>query len=79
MTAKPKASEPDDAKAEATAAPEPKSEQAPACGVPHVLPVLAGHVTCQLAAGHKDAELTKPEDLTDVHEARDGDAHYTWT
>lgn len=81
MTTKPK-SEPtveDQAAAEPAAKTEPAPIKGPLCGAPHVLPVLADHVTCGLAAGHKDPEQAKPDDLTDIHEAQDGEAHYTWT
>ena len=84
MTTKPKAQATEDEQpvedavgrpADEAAAPEPKAEQAPACGAPHQLPALA-HVTCQLPAEDPDREPGMPGH---EHRHEDGDAVYMWT
>jgi hypothetical protein len=75
MTAKAK---PEPAVDEQAAQPEPKADEqtvveGPRCGAPHFLPVLAGHVTCQL-----DAQELEPGEAGHEHQHQDGDALYVW-
>ena len=48
--------------------------EAPRCGVPHHLPLLA-HITCQLDAPDPDREPGTPDHQ---HKHVDGDAIYVW-
>ena len=71
----------DEAPATEQAAGEAQPEQqpeadAPLCGKPHHLPMLAGHVTCQRPAEDPDREPGTPEH---EHRHEDGDAIYTWS
>jgi len=84
MTSRTKASEPKpeaggQAEAETTS-PEPAESQpeveAPVCGKPHHLPMLAGHVACQLPPEGPDREPGAPEH---EHRHEDGDAIYVWS
>lgn len=70
MTTKPKA------KADDAGADEPAkvTEEAPRCGAPHFLPMLA-HVTCTRPAPDPDLPPGTPEH---EHRHQDGDALYTW-
>jgi hypothetical protein len=76
MTTKPKAA--DEAPVKETAEPaveQPKASEAPPCGKPHHLPMLAGHVACQLDALDPDREPGSPEH---EHRHEDGDTLYVW-
>lgn len=73
MTTKPKAKADEDS-SEAATEESAKVEEAPACGAPHFLPMLA-HVTCQLPAADPDLPPGTPEH---EHRHQDGDAVYVW-
>jgi hypothetical protein len=51
-----------------------KAEEAPPCGVPHFLPVLA-HITCTGPAPDPDRPPGTPDHQ---HRHQDGDALYEW-
>jgi hypothetical protein len=78
MTTKPKPEAKADDQVEAEQAvqpaqPEPAAVEVPLCGAPHFLPVLAGHVACQL-----DAQDLEPGEAGHEHRRQDGDELYTW-
>jgi hypothetical protein len=72
MTTKAKAQASEQA-AEPATVEETKTETR--CGAPHHLPVLAGHVTCQLPAQDPDREPGSPDH---EHRHEDGDTIYVW-
>jgi hypothetical protein len=77
--AKPEPTVDEQAEAEQAVQPEPAAVEqtvveGPRCGAPHFLPVLAGHVACQL-----DAQYLEPGEAGHEHRYQDGDALYTWT
>lgn len=73
MTTKAKAQADTDT-AEATEEPAKVEDEAPLCGAPHVLPMLA-HITCTLPAADPDLPPGTPEH---EHRHQDGDAIYVW-
>ncbi|WP_369167790.1 hypothetical protein AB5J49_07955 [Streptomyces sp. R28] len=73
MTTKAK-SKADEEQAEATEEPTKVEEEAPLCGAPHYLPMLA-HVTCTEPAADPDLPPGTPEH---EHRHEDGDAVYVW-
>jgi hypothetical protein len=73
VTTKAKA-KPDEQAAEPAAVEETKAE-APRCGTPHHLPLLAGRVTCQLPAQDPDRAPGSPDH---EHRHEDGDTIYVW-
>lgn len=74
MTTRTKA-QPGEDEAPATDTAEQQAEvQAPLCGKPHHLPLLA-HVTCQLPAPDPDRAPGTPEHQ---HRHQDGDTLYVW-
>jgi hypothetical protein len=72
--AKPEPAVVEQAEAGQAVQPEPTAVEVPLCGAPHALPLLAGHVTCQL-----DAQYLEPGEAGHEHRYQDGDALYTWT
>lgn len=74
MTTRTKAKADDEAPEAASEAPPAEAEQAPLCGKPHFLPVLA-HLTCTEAAPDPDRLPGTPDHL---HRYQDGDALYEW-
>lgn len=73
MTTKPKVKD-DSETAEVTAESARVEEEAPLCGAPHYLPMLA-HLTCTEPAPDPDLPPGSPEH---EHRRQDGDAIYTW-
>jgi hypothetical protein len=71
MTTKPKAKVDDETPDETQPA---EAEQAPPCGRPHHLPVLA-HITCTEPAPDPDRPPGTPDH---EHRYQDGDALYLW-